>query len=88
MIHTCPKCGGKMEAGVATAAGLLFGAVTPKSEPRLQFVVPGTQTSMNPITAVRQGLTDEPSDRVFWIKGNRCSECGFLELYANESAPG
>jgi len=84
MESLCPKCGGTMEAGVATARGLMF--VDTKDEPRLQFVLPGVPTSMNPIEAFKQGLRDEQNDRVFWIEGLRCRECGFLELFAKTDA--
>ena len=63
MADTCPKCGGEMEAGIATAFGLL--GDPRKDEPRLQFVVPGVPTSLNPITAFKQGLNDEPANRGF-----------------------
>lgn len=87
MNNACAKCGGRMEAGVATAYGLLFAAVASKEEPRLQFVVPGSATSINPVKAFKQGLTDEPDTRVFWMEGQRCSSCGFVELFATRSAP-
>ena len=87
MEHLCVKCGGKMEAGVATASETLFGTAIPKEEARLQFVVPGSGTSMNPIKAFKQGLSDEPDKRVFWMEGQRCSSCGFVELFATRTAP-
>ena len=64
------------------AVGLLFGAIAPSDVPRLRFTVLGTPTSSNPINAVRQGLADEPISKEYLITGDRCSKCGFLELYA------
>ena len=70
----CGKCGGRMEQGslqISGAAG--------------EFLIPGTKTSINPITAFQQGMSGEPGDRVFpWstILGYRCSQCGYLEMYA------
>ena len=85
MDNICAKCGGTMESGVATASGLL--GMAPKDEPRLQFAIPGTPTSMNPITAFKQGVSGEQDVRVFWIEGRRCSTCGLLELFARNQAP-
>jgi hypothetical protein len=73
-----------MEPGVATAHGLFGGAVAPAAEPRLVFVVTGTPTSGNPITAFRQGLAGEPGDRSYLLRGFRCPSCGRVELFANE----
>jgi len=82
MDRTCPKCGGAMLDGIASAHGLLGGAVVPESTPRLVFVVPGTPTSANPIKAFAQGLADDPSSQAYLMTGRRCSRCGFVELYA------
>jgi hypothetical protein len=87
MDRTCPKCDGTMEAGVATAYGLLFGGVIPKEEPRLLFVVPGTTTSLNLLVAFKQGLEDELANRGYLIVGLRCAKCGFLEFYAKQKTP-
>ncbi|HEY8749420.1 MAG TPA: hypothetical protein VIM11_15655 [Tepidisphaeraceae bacterium] len=84
-MRACPKCGAPVEAGVATAAGLI-GPAPLNPKPRLKFVIPGTPTSLNPITAIKQGLNDEPSARGFWLTGFRCSKCGLVELYATEHA--
>ena len=81
MAMSCPKCGGDMERGFATASGLIGGAGLEQREARLVFAVPGTPTSLNPLKALKQGLADEPSTRVYRINGERCSACGFLELY-------
>jgi len=63
--------------------GLVGGAVIDHREPRMLFVVPGRQTSLNPVTAFQQGLAQEPATRVYGISGFRCSQCGALELYAD-----
>jgi len=76
-----------MEWGVATANGMLFGAVIPKDEPSLLFVVPGTTTSINPLVAFKQGIEDEPANRGYLIVGLRCAKCGFLEFYAKQKTP-
>ncbi|MGE5609254.1 MAG: hypothetical protein ACM359_08370 [Bacillota bacterium] len=78
MNRTCPKCGGQMEAGITTT---LRGI----EEVPLHFIVPGESTSANPVKAFMQGLAGAPSDRIYFIKGFRCSQCGFLELYASET---
>ena len=85
MAQTCGKCGGTLEAGFTTAIGLISGARIESQESQLVFVVPGSRTSMNPLRAFQQGLTDEPSNRPFRISGFRCSNCGALDLYANEA---
>ena len=53
---------------------------------RLEFVIPGTKTSMNPLSAFGQGLSDEPSDEIHDFSeptGRLCSNRGFLDLYMN-----
>ena len=84
MVTTCAKCGGPTVAGVATAAGLVGGAIAAKDQPRVVFVVPGTPTSANPIKAVAQGLADEPAAHGYLVRGRRCTRCGFVEFYATE----
>lgn len=86
MDSLCPKCNGKLQDGVATAYGLVGIAGFPKDKARLIFTLPGTRTSFNPVTAFKQGLSGEPDYETFWIKGQRCSECGFLELFAKDPA--
>ena len=83
MSKNCGKCGGSLEAGIATAIGLVGGAVIDHREPRMLFVVPGSPTSLNPVKAFQQGLAQEPATRVYGISGFRCSLCGVLELYAD-----
>jgi len=84
MNGPCPKCGGTMVAGVTSAVGLVGGLVHNPEKPWLKFVVLGTPTSANPIKAFGQGLEDEPGNAGFLIRGIRCGECGFLELYATD----
>ena len=84
MDTTCAKCGGPTVAGVATALGLIGGAATPKDQPRVVFVVPGTATSANPVKAMTQGLADEPAAHGYLVRGRRCTRCGFVEFYATE----
>ena len=82
---TCGKCGGLLEAGRTTVQGLVapyLSESTPIS--RLVFIVLGTETSPNPIKAFEQGFADEPADRRYRIAGYRCSQCGALELYAED----
>jgi hypothetical protein len=83
MSTTCGKCGGCMEEGVTTAAGLIFSRLSSEEGSKLVFIVPGTPNSMNPVKAFTQGLAGEPSDRVYPIRGVRCAQCGLLELYAS-----
>ena len=84
MDALCPKCGGPTSPGVASALGLIGAVMAPADEPRLVFVVPGTPTSLNPIKAFGQGLSDERSDQAYLLHGRRCTRCGFVELYATE----
>ena len=86
MDHLCPGCGVDMEEGAATARGLLGGATRPADQPMLVFVVPGTATSLNPVTAFRQGLSGEPDARAYLMRGYRCPSCGRVELFATERA--
>lgn len=52
-------------------------------EGKLIFMIPGSKTSTDLLTAFRQGLEDSPSDQIFTnLAGYRCRECGLLELYA------
>ena len=84
MKKTCGKCGGSLQAGFTSAIGLVGGAVRDNPHSALIFVVPGQRTSANPIMAFQQGLADEPSDRSYHVRGFRCSNCGALDLYADE----
>jgi hypothetical protein len=84
-MNDCPKCGGAMEAGVASAEGLLFGSKASEGVPRLIFVTTGTSTSRNPIKAFQQGLAEEPANQSRLIRGFRCASCGYLEFYATDS---
>lgn len=86
MSRTCAKCGGQVEAGFATADGLIGGSGTEGGEPKLLFAIPGKPPSLNPIRAFQQGLADEPTTRVYAVRGFRCSQCGALELYADGGA--
>lgn len=83
MTAMCSKCGGRMEEGITTAYGLLATDLGPAKGPKLVFIVPGAPISLNPVKAFAQGLADEPSDRLYPIRGVRCSQCGLLELYAS-----
>jgi hypothetical protein len=59
--------------------GSLHAALGPFS-----FVVSGTKTSINPLTAFRQGLSDEPGGQTYRVTaGHRCRGCGYLELYTS-----
>lgn len=57
----------------------------PADAATLLFVVPGTPTSGNVFKAIAQGWRDEPTRRTYFIKGVRCTRCGFLELYTSIS---
>ena len=84
MNGTCPKCGGTMQVGVATAEGLMAGWMAEEEQARLIFVTLGNVTSKNPIKAYKQGLADEPANQCFRIRGERCANCGYLELFATD----
>ncbi|MES2792520.1 MAG: hypothetical protein V4719_23100 [Planctomycetota bacterium] len=84
----CPKCRGTMECG-HTKAYRYFGDTAIGAELRdLKFVVAGIPTSWNPVQAFTQGLSREPQDRTYRVLGFRCSDCGYLELYANDNSDG
>jgi hypothetical protein len=87
MNHRCPQCDVEMEAGATSALGLVGTMNKPADEPRLVFVVPGTPTSGNPITAFRQGMAGEPGDRGYLLRGFRCPSCGRVELFATDRTP-
>lgn len=83
MTAICGKCGGDMEEGMARVPGTIGGGGLNSQEgPNLYFIVPGTPPDPNPLKAFAQGLADEPSDRPYRIRGMRCAQCGFVELYA------
>jgi hypothetical protein len=73
-----------MEYGFTTAVGLLGVGKPDDDKARLIFVVAGVPTSLNPMNAFFQGLSDVASNRPYHIRGTRCMKCGFLELYAND----
>lgn len=83
----CSRCGGPMDAGYATAIGLI-GGNPPQGSPKLVFVVPGDPSSPNPITAFQQGLSDTRTTEAYLLRGFRCSACGAVELFATEKTPG
>jgi hypothetical protein len=73
----CGHCGKAMIQGrVVSTGGLL-------DDLQLSFVVSsGTPTSLNPLTAVVQGMHDEPAYReeVCPIRGRLCPGCGRFEF--------
>jgi hypothetical protein len=69
-----------MERGVVRHNGspLMTGNV------RVEFVIPGTKTSLNPLKAFQQGLADEPSDRTYdfsRLSEHLCPKCGHLDFF-------
>ena len=84
MNGTCPKCGGTMQFGVAQAESLIVASLAKGGLPRLIFVTLGNATAKNPITAFKQGLADNRANQGFLIRGERCADCGFLELFATD----
>jgi DNA-directed RNA polymerase subunit RPC12/RpoP len=79
----CHRCGGVMENGYATALGLMAGDMS-SGNPKLVFVVPGVQTSGNPIKAFQQGLQGDQANKAYLLRGYRCPGCGTVELIALE----
>ena len=69
MESTCPKCDGRMAAGVTSALGLMGR---------------GRRRRRSRVRAFAQGLAEEPADEGYLVPGYRCTRCGFLELYATE----
>lgn len=82
----CLRCGEVMEAGYATAIGLIGGHVA-SADARLVFVVPGQATSRNLIEAFQQGLREERANEAYLLQGFRCPNCGTVELVAKERTP-
>lgn len=82
----CGKCGAELQEAVGRAKGLVFDTARRATTQRLWILVPGTPTSMNPIKAVKQGLSDETDDQMYNLQPWRCPSCGFVEFYANEKA--
>lgn len=85
MNSKCTKCGGPIQSGLLQARNA--SSITDFAEPgtrvmRFCFVLPGTPISWNPITAFKQGLAEEPSDQLFPLVARRCTECGYVEMYA------
>jgi hypothetical protein len=77
--HHCLRCGGVMVRGALHIRG------TSQTRVRAVFVIPGVPTSLNPIAAFKQGLSDEPGDEVIDLQeigGLLCRACGFIELHA------
>lgn len=77
--QTCSRCGG------VTVRGRMRTVVAGMAGGQVEFVIPGTRTSWNPVTAFRQGLAQEPADEVFSLGamgGFLCRSCGHLDLYA------
>ena len=83
MIETarpCSKCGESMARGEIRYSG----APLAVGNLRLEFVIPGTKISRNPLKAFQQGLADEPSDKVYDFSdlvGDYCPACGHLDFY-------
>jgi hypothetical protein len=71
-----------MEQGFTTAVGLIGGGKLDGKQPHLAFVVVGQPTSSNPLKAFQQGVSGEPANCAYPLWGVRCSQCGFVELYA------
>jgi len=50
---------------------------------KIQFLIPGSPTPVNPIKAFQQGLHGGGQvDQLYEVEGMRCSACGYLDLYA------
>jgi len=65
--------------------GLIQGPVVAleRAPLHLKFLIQGSQTPLNPVKAFQQGLRGEgKADQLYEVAGMRCSECGYLELYA------
>ena len=81
MKQSCPKCGGDMQEGFTTAAGLIGGDKVESQVAQILFVLLGSPTSLNPIKAFKQGRSQDEHQLACGIYGLRCSVCGYLELY-------
>lgn len=82
----CPRCGETMKNGYLTASGFIGGAVG-SADKRLVFVVPGEETSANPLRAFEQGLHNAQTNETYILRGYRCPNCGTVELRAIEKTP-
>ncbi|HEX7450147.1 MAG TPA: hypothetical protein VF306_21480 [Pirellulales bacterium] len=81
----CSFCGGAMEPGYAQSR-FAFGPFMAAGDSHLIFVVPGEPTSLNPMTAFRQGAEQRPDDQKYVLRGRRCTNCARIELFAEEPA--
>jgi len=75
--HACPKCRGDMEEGwVADMEhGATFQSAWVEGEPRSSWLGPLSHRKST------SGCTAR------WIRSYRCTQCGYLELYATEKLP-
>lgn len=78
---SCLRCNGPMEEGKLTLSGP-FGMHPALREATVVFVAPGIRTSLNPLTAFKQGLEDQPRDQECPIRPFRCDQCGRIEFYS------
>ena len=83
---------GTFRATVANAGVMMAGEVmvptTERTVSGVQFIIPGTPTSANPVTAFLQGMRGDKEDVVLPVTAWRCGQCGLLELYAREEPKG
>jgi len=73
----CPKCGGPVQGGHVDETAFV--------QSQIIFVVPGEPTHKSFVAAVVQGMRDSAPDRRYALRGLRCADCGFIELFADES---
>ena len=76
MNIACVRCGGEMILGHLEASSIEFSGLVPK------FVIrSGVPTSVNPISAIIQGIRNKPAYRESsWpIRSRACTRCGVIE---------
>lgn len=77
----CLRCNGQMEEGKLTLSFPFGKRPGGMHEAKAVFVAPGIKTSLNPLTAFKQGLEDQPRDQERPIRAFRCDQCGRIEFY-------
>lgn len=79
---SCLRCRGRMSEGKLTLSfpsGMHLGM----HEAKVVFVAPGIKTNLNPITAFKQGLEDQPADKEHSIKAFCSEQCGRIEFFCS-----
>jgi len=93
-LSVCPKCGGEMSQGeayveVATnpSSPMMSGMMNPMSSMTFGGVgmTRGERVKWREKTGEKKGFIIKSDEvRTLAVKGRRCLQCGYIELYAQE----